>query len=370
MGHDRMSGSSVNPASAPIGGVLTRVLNQGDVAGLLSIAECIPVMRAAFAAHHRGRSIPPEIMHSNGVGGEFHIKGGGLAVAEGDQERHYFALKANAGFFGRPERGVPSIRGVVLLFDAASGDLLCVMDSRDLTAVRTAATTGLAVDLLARPDARVATLCGTGTQARAHLQALRVARPSLTTVHVWSRTRAHAEAFCAAHAAPSGMDLRPASELGAATLASDVIVTCTPARAAFLRREHVRPGCCIAAVGADSPDKQEVDAKLTAASRVVADIVSQCAAVGELHHALAAGLMRPEQVWSDLGVLAAAEGRPAWDREAITLYDATGTALQDAAAAALVLRKADVAGVGTVTNFLAQGPQTRSTSLSAPQEHA
>jgi hypothetical protein len=96
-----------------------------------------------------------------------------------------------------------------------------------------------------------------------------------------------------------GLDVRPAPDLGTATRASEVVVTCTPAKSAFLDREHISPGTFIAAVGADSPDKQEIAPALVAASSVVCDLLEQCEHVGDLHHALAAGLMTTAQVRGD-----------------------------------------------------------------------
>jgi ornithine cyclodeaminase/alanine dehydrogenase-like protein (mu-crystallin family) len=127
---------------------------------------------------------------------------------------------------------------------------------------------------------------------------------------------------------------------------SDIVVTCTPARTAFLRREHVAPGTFIAAVGADREDKQELDVALLAAGRVVVDALEQCATIGELHHALDAGTMTRADVRAELAEVVAGRmpGRATPDE--ITIFDSTGTGLQDVAAAALVFERAVAAGRG------------------------
>jgi ornithine cyclodeaminase/alanine dehydrogenase-like protein (mu-crystallin family) len=124
-------------------------------------------------------------------------------------------------------------------------------------------------------------------------------------------------------------------------------VTCTPARSPFLRREHVAPGAFVAAVGADREDKQELDPALLAAGRIVVDALEQCAAIGELHHALDAGLLRRSDVWAELADVIAGRvsGRPASGE--VVIFDSTGTGLQDAAAAALAFERAVAAGRGT-----------------------
>lgn len=314
-------------------------------------------MRDAFAAHHLGRALEPKLMHVEGVGGEFHVKGGGLAVGAGgtgSAGRTYFALKANGGFFGNAARGLPSIRGVILLFDASSGDVLAVMDSRDITAIRTAATTALAIDLLSRTDARVATMCGCGGQARRHLAGLLMVRPSISVVQVWSRDARRAEAFCREHGANFGacVRLEPAGDVRSAVRRSDVVMTCTPSRRFFLGADDVRAGTMIAAVGADSPDKQELEPALVARGRVVVDLLEQCARVGELHHAIDAGLMQRAGVHAELGAIAAGAVRGGWDAGGVTIFDSTGTALQDAAAAALVYERAEARGAGTQVDFM------------------
>jgi alanine dehydrogenase len=387
----RMSALQPQPPNSPLPPrpalLPARLLTRSQIGGLLSIAECIPAMRDAFAAHHLGHSLRPELLHVNAPGGEFHIKAGGLRIAHdapqagsaqvtashasathtsathtsathtsaahagGEHARTYFALKANGGFFGNAAKGLPSIRGLILLFDASNGDVLAVMDSRDITAVRTAATTALAIDLLASPDAATATMCGCGGQSLRHLLALRHVRPSIKTIHVWSRTPARAEAFCVEHASAFNSTLRPVTSLDECAPASDIIITCTPARSPFLAPSHVRPGACVAAIGADSPEKQELHAELTARSRLVVDLLEQCARVGELHHAIDARLMTTSDVHATLGELASGAKPAGWKPDTITVFDSTGTALQDTAAAALVYHRAVSQSIGTILNF-------------------
>ena len=140
--------------------------------------------------------------------------------------------------------------------------------------------------------------------------------------------------------------MKPAATHVAALAASDVCVTCTPARKPFLFKDQVRPGTFVAAVGADSADKQELDPHLMAAGVVVTDVLDQCAAIGDLHHALDAGVMSRDAVYAELAEVVAGRKPGRRSPEEITIFDSTGTALEDVAAAVVVYEKAIAAGVG------------------------
>jgi ornithine cyclodeaminase/alanine dehydrogenase-like protein (mu-crystallin family) len=134
---------------------------------------------------------------------------------------------------------------------------------------------------------------------------------------------------------------------------------CTPSHEPYLRSEHVRPGLFIAAVGADSPEKQELDPALFGAATVVVDLLEQCAAVGELHHALDAGTLAIGDVHSDLAsiVVGARKGRTRGDE--VIIFDATGTALQDAAAAAAAFNRAVALKEGNMFDFFSRARSPR-----------
>lgn len=148
-----------------------------------------------------------------------------------------------------------------------------------------------------------------------------------------------------------GIEAEAVMDFAAGTKQSDVIVTCTPAKKAFLLREHVRPGAFIAAVGADSDDKGEIDPQLMRSAKVVADIREQCAAIGDLHHAIAAGAMKATDVHAELGEVVAGRKHGRASADEIFVFDSTGTALQDVAAAAIVYERAAASGRGQHFTF-------------------
>lgn len=320
------------------------LLNRTAVASLLTLDGCIEVVETAFAAHARGRSLAPQLMHVDADGGEFHIKAGGLRAA-----RTYFACKVNGGFFGNRARlDLPNIIGLILLGDGATGKPLALMESGIVTRLRTAAATAVAAKYLARADTHTVTICGAGTQAESQLRALTRVLP-IRRAFLWHPRDADATARRLAD--ELRIDVSWTASLAAATSVSQAIVTCTPARRWFLGREHVAAGTFVAAVGADSPDKQEIEPALLAASGVVCDLIEQCAQVGDLHHALAAGLMTREQVTGHLGAIIVGEAPKRRDDREIIVFDSTGTALQDVAVAASVYEQALATGCGQTFGF-------------------
>jgi alanine dehydrogenase len=320
----------------------TLILRRQDIAGLLSFGDYVDACRDVFRAHATGNVIAPALMHLDTDAGEFHIKGGGIRGA-----RTFVAVKVNGGFFQNPARfNLPAIQGSIVLCDGDNGAPVAYMESGEITVNRTGATTAVAAMELARADARTVTICGCGRQGRIQLIGILHARPAVDRVFAYDVNAEAARSFAANMSRELSIQVTAIETVGEGAVESDVIVTCTPSRKPYLLAEHVRPGTFVAAVGADSPDKQELDPQVLAHAAVVTDITVQCEHVGELHHAIAAGLMTAADVRAQLGeiVLGRAAGRLRDDERIV--FDTTGTALQDAAAAAAVYERAVARGVG------------------------
>jgi ornithine cyclodeaminase/alanine dehydrogenase-like protein (mu-crystallin family) len=219
------------------------------------------------------------------------------------------------------------------------------MDSAEITALRTGAATAVAARYLARADAAVATVCGCGTQGRFQLRALAAVR-TLTRAYAVDRDPARAATFAREMSAALGLEVSAVTDLDTAVRASDIVVTCTPSREPILRGGAAAPGAFIAAVGADNEEKQELDPFLMASSVIVVDVLDQAVTIGDLHHALAAGAVTTANVRAELGQVVAGvrPGRSSDDE--IIIFDSTGMALQDVAAAAAVYERAVRAGRG------------------------
>lgn len=331
MPHDAMAG--------------TLVLTRPEVSRLLGMGECIAAVERAFRLQGDARSIAPGLLGTHVEGGGFHVKTAGL-TGEGADSPAVFVAKVNANFPANPtRRGLPTIQGVIVLFDATSGRVLALLDSIEITSIRTAAATAVAARYLARPEAHTVTVCGCGEQGRSQLRALACVRP-VRDVWAFDVDAARSEAYAYEMSRDLGIRVAVARELGDDTRASDIWVTCTPSRRWFLGREHVAPGAFVAAVGADNPEKQEVEPALLAESTVVADVLDQCASIGDLQHAFADGVMGRGDVYAELAEIVSGRKPGRRSAEEIVIFDSTGTAFQDVAAAALVYERAIAAGAG------------------------
>lgn len=319
----------------------TLLLTRQELAALMSFDDYVVAVEQAFQLHAEGKAQLPGVVDVAGRGGAFHIKSASL-----ETERLYVAVKINGNFAHNLSRfGLPTIQGVIALFDGETGSPLALMDSIEITIKRTGAATALAARHLARPDSTVATICGCGSQGRIQLIALKHALP-LQQAFAFDASEETAQAFAREMTSELGFTVTAVTSLNQAAQESDCIVTCTTAREPLLGRDAVRAGAFIAAVGADSHDKQELDARLLAAGKVVTDITEQCATIGELHHALRQGALNRTDVYAELGEIIAGRKAGRASDEEIIVFDSTGTALQDVAAAALAYERARQRGLG------------------------
>ncbi|HKP04335.1 MAG TPA: ornithine cyclodeaminase family protein [Chthoniobacterales bacterium] len=325
----------------------TLLLSRSEVAQLLMMPECIDAVEKMFRRLGEGKLPPPGILGIKSKEGGLHIKAGLLPG-----ERDFIVAKLNTNFpHNRARHDLPTIQGLIVVCDGENGRPLAVMDSIDITIKRTAAASAVAAKYLARPDSSTATICGCGQQAAAQVSAICAVLP-LRKIYAFDADFAAAENFAATLTAESSISIEPLRDLCSALERSDVCVTCTTATQFFVRREDVRPGTFIAAVGADDSHKQEIEPALMASAKVVADNLDQSCTIGDLHHAIAAGLMRKEDVHGELSELVAGKkpGR-AGDNE-ITIFDSTGIALEDAVAAVAVYEKACRQGIATRFDFV------------------
>jgi ornithine cyclodeaminase/alanine dehydrogenase-like protein (mu-crystallin family) len=228
----------------------TLLLTRREVSALLSLDECIAAVENAFRLHGEGKTSPPGILGIHARDGGFHVKAGLLAL-----DRTYFAAKTNANFPQNMVRfGLPAIQGLIVLCDAENGYPLALMDSMEITILRTGAATAVAAKYLARPDARVATICGCGNQADSVAGAQKSLRHQ--TAYAFDLDESRARHF-ADELAALQIEINVAAiwrmPFDKATFASLV-----HHQKYFLQPEHIKPGTFIAAVGADSP-KTELD---------------------------------------------------------------------------------------------------------------
>jgi ornithine cyclodeaminase len=258
-----------------------------------------------------------------------------------------FAIKISPGFFDNPKLGLPSVNGMMVLLSAKTGLIeALLLDNGYLTDVRTAAAGAVAAKHLSRPESSVAAIFGAGVQAKLQLAALTLVRP-IDQARLWARDLAKAEAAAADLRERLGIRVDAEADPRNAALGADIIVTATPASEPILRADWLSPGQHVTAMGSDAEHKNELDPAILAnATLYVADRLTQTRRLGELHHAIAAGLVPSDAVFPELGEIVAglAPGRTSADD--LTIADLTGTGVQDTAIATLARDRAKTANAG------------------------
>ena len=322
------------------------ILTEKDIPALLPVGECIDVMAEALAALTRGDVTMPLrtivwLPERNGllVSMPVALEPDGMA-----------AFKLLTVFPENRAAGIESHQGAVLLFELEHGRLLSILDATSITAIRTAAVSGVATRLLAREDAGDLAILGSGTQAGTHLEAMRAVRP-IRRVRVWSRSEDNARRF-AERASAGGIEVEPCATAEDAVTGADLICTTTASREPVLRGEWLAPGAHVNAVGAVGADARELDTEAIRRSRLVVDRRESAAnEAGEFELAKAEGAIGDDHIVGELGelVTGAVPGRTS--PEEITVFRSLGIAVEDLAAAQTIHRRAIERGVGVVVEL-------------------
>ena len=306
-----------------------RVIPLTEIEPLLASLDLLPAIERAFARYSAGEAVVPPVGELLLDGGDVHIKYGYL---KGDP---YYVIKVASGFYGNPELGLPSSNGMMLLFEQRTGRPVAVLlDEGRLTDARTGAAGAVAAKYLAPRRVQRIGIVGTGTQARMQLECLMRVSPC-RRVLVWGRGKPQLERF-RQDMSPLGFEIEGTHDAAELLAACNVVVTTTPSTDPILFARDLRQGTHLTCVGADTADKQEVEAAvLGRADLVVADSVVQCRDRGEIHHALADGVIAESDV-VELGNVVAGRALGRTSEEQITLADLTGVAVQDIAIAEVV----------------------------------
>jgi len=324
------------------------VLTARDVEHLLPMDACIEVMAEALSALARGEVFQPLRMivqppkaHGLMAVMPAHIAGGQPA----------YGLKAICVFHGNAAKGKDTHQGGVLLFDNETGELLALMNAAAITAIRTAAVSGVATRLLAREDAGTLAILGSGIQARSHLSAMACVR-KIRGVRVASRRTDRAQRFAEDLQGRYPFPIQAVETAERAIRGADLIVTATSAAEPVVRRDWIAPGAHLNAVGASLPTRREVDTATMAAASVFVDRrESTLNEAGDYLLAMREGAIGPQHIRAEIGevLIHAKPGRTA--PEEITLFKSLGLAVEDVAVAEYLHRRAQATGAGTWVEF-------------------
>jgi alanine dehydrogenase len=309
---------------------VVRVFTAEDVRRAVSPLEAYDAVRQAFVAHARGEWImPPKVYVANYPAGDFRAMpalGGGHAL-----------LKWVTSFPGNPERGLPTVTGLVLLSDASDGRLLAALDAATVTALRTAAAAVIAADALARPDATTFAVVGAGVNG-AETGRMLAARGREVTVFDVDANRAQSVA-----AEVGGRVAEPVEE----ALGCDVVATVTPGSLVLYEPGSLWPGQHVSLMGADGPGKAEIAIEELVRARLFVDDWEQASHGGETAAAVEASLLTRDDV-TELGAVLTGDAPGRQHPNDVTLFDSTGLAIQDLAIAKAAYAKADELELQTI----------------------
>lgn len=322
------------------------ILNAAEVRQALPMPEVIQAMKAAYEALSNGQAELPLRTHlpirTHEAATLF------MPVFLNDAHGEALAVKVVSLFPHNTAKGLPLIHAVVLVLEANTGKPYAMLEGSSLTALRTGAASGAATDLLARPDSQVVAIFGAGVQGRTQLEAVCTVR-AIQTGWVFDPDRQRAESFVQEMAGrhPIPEDLRIAASPGQAAAEADVICTATTSSTPVFSDGDIQPGVHINAVGAYTPDMQEVPPETVLRARLVVDSRSACLSeAGDVIQPIQKGFFTEGHIQAELGEIVSGQHPGRTSEAQITLFKSVGIAVQDAAAARLALQNAQKMGLG------------------------
>ncbi len=317
------------------------ILSEDDVRAALDMRSCIEAMEEALTALARGEMSMPLRFVVKPEGDAML----GLMPAHRGGDRPLFSLKEIVVAPGNSARGLDPHQGAVLLHDGTTGQLRAVMNASPITEIRTAAVSGVATKLLARPDATSVAILGSGVQGRSHAVAMREVLPD-AELRIWSRTPAHAEALALeAHGVAC-------SSIAEALDGADVVCSCTSSREPIISLAALAPGAHVNAVGSSMPWARELESDVVVAASLFVDRrESTLNESGDYLRAVEERGIGPDHIRAELGELLTGAARGRTSADELTLFKSLGLAVEDLAAADLVVRRATELGLGTRVDF-------------------
>ncbi|MDH4558157.1 ornithine cyclodeaminase family protein [Pseudomonas sp. BN417] len=326
----------------------TLLLSKEEVGRLISMKEVIGAVEEAYKAFSGGHVVQPDYIgiHLPEPRGEIDFKVGYCKTNE------IISMKASSGgFLDNPTaHGVPNGMGSVLLFDANSCALICVMDGSLLTGLRTGASGAVSVKALARKNAKKVTCIGTGNQARMQIRAISLVM-QIEEIHAWSRSPETRERFKADIEGEFGIPVILADSKQEAVEQADILITTTRGKGSLVEASWVKPGTHIVAIGTDMKGKQEFEPEIFRHAKIVNDSISQCIEKGETWHPLNEKIIALDDIHGELGEILLGRKSGRENDEEITIFDSTGMAIQDNTTAEKIYRNALENNVGTFFAF-------------------
>ena len=322
------------------GSIITQVLTLGrhEVEGLLSMSEALAEVEKAFRLEAEGKAIMPPKLYLD------------LPEYQGDFRAMPAYIDGSAGlkwvsvYPDNWKHNYPCVMATIVLCDPNTGCPLAIMDGTYITSMRTGAAGGVAVKYLARRDSSVIGIIGAGTQARTQLLAISEVLPMIEEVKVFDLHRDASQRYAEEMGPKLNMNIRPVETIEEATEA-DIVVTATTSTTPIVKKQRIRPGTHINAIGADAKGKQELEVDVLRNAKIVVDDIEQASHSGEINVPLSQGLIKVEEIYGTLAEIVANIKKGRKNDEEITVFDSTGLAIQDIICAKLVYNKAKERGL-------------------------
>ena len=326
----------------------TLLLKKEDVGRLISTPEAIEAVEDAYKGFSAGQVDQPDYLsiHLPEPRGEIDFKLGYYKVNE------TISMKASSGGFrNNPEGfGLPTGMGTILLFDARSCALICVMDGSLITGLRTGASGAVSVKALARQNASKIASIGTGHQARMQIRAIREVM-KIDEIHAWSRTAETLAQYKADIEREFAIPVIIAGSKKQAVENADIVITTTRGVGDLVDASWVRPGTHIIAIGTDQRGKQELDPEMFRTAKIVVDSIAQCTEKGETWHPLNRNIITRDEIHAEIGEILLGKKPGRENDDEVTIFDSTGMAIQDITTAARIYQNAMAQNVGTPFEF-------------------
>ncbi len=316
-----------------------------DIERIVSMRELMGAMEDAFRAKATGRIRMPTKVYVTLPDGDFRTMMAYIPDLDMACVKIVNVHPNNPG-----KHGLPTVMATIILIEPDTGRPLAIMDGTCLTSMRTGATGGVAAKHLARRNSKLIGMVGAGSQARTQLLALNEVF-KIEEVRVCAKTRTECERFVK-DMQHLGLKILVKEGVEETVRGCDIIVTTTPVTRPLVEDEWVEKGMHINAIGADAPGKEELDPRILKRAKVVVDDYEQARHYGELNVPVSKGIFKPEEIHAELGEILIGRKPGRASDEEITVFDSTGLAIQDLAAAALAYRKAFRLGITSEVELL------------------
>lgn len=309
------------------------LLGRSEIEELLSMSETLKAVEQSFRLQTEGTTIMPPKLYLNlpEYQGDFRAM---PAYVDGAAGVKWVSVYPNNW-----KQNLASIMATIILCDPNTGCPLAIMDGTHITNIRTGAAGGVAVKYLARRDSSVIGFIGAGIQARTQLLAISEVLPKIEQVKVFDQNWNASLKYVDEMGVNLGINIRPVETIREA-IEADIVVTTTPSRKPVVKKQHIKSGTHINAIGADAKGKQELEADLLRNAKIIVDNIEQASHSGEINVPLSEGVIKIEDIYGTLGEVVANMKKGRENNEEITIFDSTGVAIEDIICAKLVYNKA------------------------------